>query len=82
MFDMNPEQDNATFPVDNTYVPGIKIFNIAIMKLPYIFDGGSKSVNLFNEKLSKREKKSGWMDTGSNIIIPKDADEIPSNIIT
>ena len=60
-FAFTPGKSNAAVPIDYTSTTGIKLFNSAIMKLPELFDGESKSINLFNEKLPEREKKlGGW----------------------
>ena len=56
MFALTPRQANAIVPIDYTSTAGIKLFNIAIMKLPEIFDGDSEYVNMFNKKPSERSK--------------------------
>ena len=60
-FALITEQANTEVPIDYTSTTGIKLFNSAILKLPEIFDGEPKSINLFNNKLTERAKQSGWM---------------------
>ena len=52
------------------------------MKLPDPFNGESKPINLFNEKLAERVKQSGWMEAGANIIMIQDSGGTPRNLIT
>ena len=79
---LNPGQANATFLMDYTSTTFIKIFNSAIIKLPELFDGESKSINLFNSKLAEMEKQSGCMGSRTNIIMIPDSTRTPINIVT
>ena len=81
-FTLTPENANATVTINCTPTTGIKFFNIATLKLPEIFDGESKSINLFNKKISERAKQSGWMEAGVNIIMIIDSTGTPRNLIT
>ena len=80
-FDITPRQANVTVPINYTSTIGIRLFNSAILKLLEIFDGKSKSINIFNEKLAERERKSGWMEAGANIIMMPDYTGTPRNLI-
>ena len=51
------------------------------MKLPELFDGESKYINLFDEKLAERAKQSGWMEAGANIIMIQDSGGTPKKMI-
>ena len=81
-FALITEQANTEVPIDYTSTTGIKLFNSAILKLPEIFDGEPKSINLFNKKLTERAKQSGWMETGANIIMIADSTGTLRNLIT
>ena len=81
-FALPPGQANAAFPINYTSTTGIKMFNSAILKLPELISGESKSVNLFNEKLAERAKQLVWMETGANIIMISDSTGTPRNLIT
>ena len=82
MFALNPYQANAIFPIYYTYVTVIKLYNSAIMKLPDLLDRESKSVNMFNGKLSERSKQSWWTETGANMIMIGGVDGTRRNLIT
>ena len=63
-FALTHRQANAEVHIDYTFTTGIKMFNSSILKLSELFEGEYKSVNVFNEKLAERAKKSAWMETG------------------
>ena len=69
-------------PIDYTATTGIKAFNRAIINFSELFDGESKSINLFNQKLEERTKQSGWMESGANIIMIPDSTKTPIHLIT
>ena len=81
-FTLNPRQANTAVPIDYTPTTGIKLFNSTIIKLPDLFDGESKPVNLFNENLAENMNQSGWVKSGANIIIIPDSTGTQRNIIT
>ena len=80
-FILTPRHNNTAVPINYRLTTGIKLFNSAILKLPELFDGESKSINLFNEKLAEIVKQSGWMEAVLNIIIIPDYTGTPRNLI-
>ena len=81
-FDLTPGKPNAEVPINYISTTGIKLFDSVILELTELFDGESKSDNLFNEKLEERAKQSGWMETGANTIMIPDSTRTPRNLIT
>ena len=81
-FALPPGQANMAVLIDYTSTTGNKLFNSAILKLPDILYGESKSINLFNKKLAERAKQSGWMEAGENSIMIPDSTGTPRNLIT
>ena len=81
-FELAPGQVNASVFVDYTLITGIKLFKLATAKTPETFGGDYKWINLFNDKLLEKAKKSGWKNTGSNIAMIDDTNRNPMNIIS
>ena len=81
-FSLTPRQSNTAIPINYKSTTGINLFNNAILKLPDLFSGESKSINLLNWKFSERAKQSRWMEAGANIKTIPNSTGTPRNLIT
>ena len=80
-FALTPVQTNTGNAIDRTTSTGVKARNATTTELVHEFDGESKNVHAFCEKLNDRAIYSGWCATGGGMINMPDSNGIDRNLV-